>query len=810
MFLRGRPWMLAAATAGFLLACSARDRPQASDSPGSGATPVIQVWQTAVAVLDAFGGPAGLLERIAGVQQEDGSVAPGRRPFFAEAAGIPAWPARLYFNGAELNAIRQAVAAEASPNARRLLDFGLKMERERGRTLPPVDEGTLSRTAGSWRVHGDRLLGVAGAYMVADDADTRGALRDWCLASMTRLTDYGRWAPRGTLRSLDPVHILLGFAVAYDFLYPSLNETQRIKFGEELRSHAEAEFVATQQRSPATWVRGYAGNHNVLHHNALLHAALTLQPRYPEQTARWLEQVVVNTERVMELRAMRGDGADHEGVMYATYADHGLFPTLHLLARHGIADHFDNPWLQQHFTFLLFGSRPGLESVLDFSDGHGSFGHGPQHLLRFLDALMHDGRPSWVADFLRDRFGREFPFGKPEGATLLHEFLWTDPSVEPRPLQAGGGLAVFHDWGVAAFTRGWGPEATSIAFRSGEPGGRALWGLARAGDARVPSPRISHAHPDAGGFSFHPGGSPFVSGGGYQKPKRTALNNSYTFTPAFPLEARVGDHRIDRFWDRDRINDVGRPQEIGQSGEWGTWFGPPEELLRHGVALGPLETTADNGVFFASAEFAGAYPPSIRPRGQAPVSFGLQSLRRSLLLLPEDVLIVADRVRCSERLAVHCWFRSRSTADYRPHWRLIDASAILPQPLGRAHQLDVIYPTGLKREVGREVVNIEEARGSNRRGVRDWDRVLHYSTYLRISHPGQTGDQHYLYLLRPAGRAAKVSELQVHDAGLSFQLLIEKSLYQIKIGTSEDTEAVARWIGGPDRLSLLRAAPSGG
>ena len=693
---------------------------------------------------------------------------------------------RLYFDATELAALQSRAQGGSRQIAERIFAYGDKVSSSRN-SLPAAEMAALPKGGGTWRKEGDRLLGVAAAYALQTDAKKKDAYATWAKEAMRRIASWSEWGPNHEYAvGLDGAHILFGFSVAFDLLHSEFNPAERENFARRIKQQADLFYKETQARKPEFWTTSYTNNHNYINHNALLNAALAVEDVYPREAKQWIDQCVRNTELVMEIRSAIGDGSTNEGVMYGTYGSHALFATLELLHEHKLADHFGNRWLTQHFNFLLHGSLPGFQRVVSYADGHGTYGHGPRHLLYFLDRVMRDGRPTWVAQRIDEALGRQQPYGKPEGSNLLFEFLWHDPNIEPRPITRGTspGFHYFEDWGVVTFRRGWTQNDTFFSFKSGDPAGEAVWRMMLGGDARVAATNVSHSHPDAGSFTFYPKGQDFLAGPLYPKPKRTALSNTYTFTPSFAMAPPVPEAGIARLWEPKQIRQIGRLDEIGQLGEWSQWMGPIKPLVKAAPNADIVAAVKAGDAIFVSGEFGDAYPKQVKKRGGGSGPLGVQRVYRSALLLPEDLLVVVDHLETRGQVGTHAYFRGISSPNHPMEWKASGNVARLSGSGSRGHEVELYYPKGLKIETGRELMSYEDAKGDNRRSVKNWNEIAHSSVYARFTNPEQSGAQDYVYLVRPDGTQGRVTDVQAGDArGLVLTIETANRVYTVRIAT---------------------------
>ena len=182
-------------------------------------------------------------------------------------------------------------------------------------------------------------------------------------------------------------------------------------------------------------------------------------------------------------------------------------------------------------------------------------------------------------------------------------------------------LHYFSDWGVVTYRSAAITTSTStfLSVKSGKLHGRAVYDSVHAAGGpeavRVAWKHFNagHEHPDQNSFTFSPGGRRVITDGLYG-PKMSYLNNVLLLAPG-------NDSACTRPW----------TGQLGDCDHWLRWLGD-EDGRAHGEVL-----TAQliSGVVFVVGEAAGAYHRSLR----------LSSVRRSLLLLAPNLLLVVDDIR---------------------------------------------------------------------------------------------------------------------------------------------------------------------
>ena len=228
------------------------------------------------------------------------------------------------------------------------------------------------------------------------------------------------------------------------------------------------------------------------------------------------------------------------------------------------------------------------------------------------------------------------------------------------------------------------------------------------------------------------------------------------------------------------------PVEIN---EWNEWFGPAGKLKKERPETTFSTAKEADGMMFASVEIGQSYPKRTKKKKGA---FSVPRLNRSFLLLPDDTLLIVDRVQTSSPVPAQTYFRSLVTKERVRAFERNTKGARLILANGDPWKITSAYPTGMAFETGKEIISIESARGEKH--IRDWSKLDNYSVFLRASNPSHSGEETYIFLLHPESRTPIISGLQVSAGGVSLTLQSGSNTYPIKIGLSPTAE---------DRLSFL-------
>jgi hypothetical protein len=706
----------------------------------------------------------------------------------AAVAGHP----RIFFDAADIPTLQSNAAGSHAGIAAQLQTFADAMVAHQ--PSPPADPMTEFPDEGTWRTWGENLTPVAMAWLLETEQPRREAYMQWMLTWLDAMASWPQWGPTDRAHlDLDGSHILAGFAGTCDFIDDQLDAARRGTYHARIAAHASA-LADALDNDPPFWARNWLGNHNTINHHGLLMAGLMLEGEHPDATD-WIDRASINTTHVMDLRIDRTDGSDFEGVMYASYGDHSLFQSLYLLSLHRSIDYSSSPWLAARTDFYLHGAHPGLRETLGIGDGHGTWGHGPEHLLYYLDSLAQDGRATSLADSVKIAMASTHPLGKPQGATLWLSFLWYNPTLSGTPFPgAGPSRWFFDDWDVVTWHEGWTVGDSVLSFKCGVPPGRSAWNAMLEDPALVDDLGCSHANPDAGSFTFLPSGRHFILDSLYERPKRTSINNAITFGPPPLIDRGFDPADIATVWDLDWLDQLGDLAEIGQVGEWQEWMGPMEALIDADIDASVVASGMDEGFVYASGEAGGAYPSTITVEGGTTEPLGLERFHRGLLRLPGDVLLVVDRVVTDGTLPSHTYFRSLATPTFDRAFTVAGATGSLQLEDGTMGIIEVLAPMTATLMTGRNVSDWDEVHPALH--VEDWHTLNHWSVFLRITNDIQSGDTTAVYLLKDDLATATVSNLDTSDpGGVMLTIELSSGSSDIRIATDMSLESRLGFLG---------------
>ncbi|KAG9463289.1 hypothetical protein GDO78_022039 [Eleutherodactylus coqui] len=247
------------------------------------------------------------------------------------------------------------------------------------------------------------------------------------------------------------------FAMAYDFLYNLLSKHQKETFLEVIANASSYMYDTSYRRG---WGFQYIHNHQPTNCVALLTASLVMMNQgYLQEAYFWTKQVLTIMEKSIVLLNDVTDGSLYEGVAYGSYTTRSLFQYMFLVQRHFNINHFNHPWLKEHFAFKYRTILPGFQRSIAIADFNYNWFYGPESQLVFLDRfVMRNGSGNWLAEQIQLNRIQEGPGTPSKGqrwCTLHTEFLWYDASLPSTPPPDYGipKLHHFEDWGVAIYAK---------------------------------------------------------------------------------------------------------------------------------------------------------------------------------------------------------------------------------------------------------------------------------------------------------------------------------------------------------------------
>ena len=468
---------------------------------------------------------------------------------------------------------------------RYLEDLPAKLER----AAPPMP-GELNRG------HGDLAPDLCFAWLMTGDETHFQIAKN----HLIKLAHTKPWDPANDLIH---GHLLLGMALAYDWLYPALSSEERSLVAGRLRRAAAAEYE--RMTTGRVWYRTqYLQNHGHTNFCGMAYAAAALYGEDPRAPA-WLNICEDYFEKVF--RFLPPDGTSVEDISYGMYGLDFIMRYA-ILARDLLGKDYGNQLCFKGAPdYIMHSLVPGpteQEYAITFGDAPRNMNwHGPEPQLFWLAGRFNNTAAQWAGKFLINL--------NPEGlgsATWM-ALAFYNPMIgtaDPAELPT---FKHFTDNGQVMMRSSWtDPSGMLVGFKCGPYMGKAQ-------SAAAPFDWGSnHSHPDEGSFQIFANGQYLAIDPLYTGFKLTSNHNTMLF------------------------------KGQGQLGDKVVWMAVAEAVkFGHYPEVVKAVSTAEYD--YVVAEVARAYHPAL----------GLKRFTRHLVFVKPDILVVADDIELSDTGVLHTY-----------------------------------------------------------------------------------------------------------------------------------------------------------
>lgn len=508
------------------------------------------------------------------------------------APGDPA-PARLLLDDARLADLRSRLDGDLAPQWRRLAE---QCDLYR-RTAPPGEHPLASIT-----YLGPAAANLALAYRLTGQRHYLEEAWRWISAAVS----FEHWG-RAHLpdHDLDAGWLLHGLSLAYSWLGDDLGPERAGALRAKLALQGGRLYDFAVANEGSWWSSSYWQNHHWICHTGLATVGYALGERA------WTQRAKDGFATVVDV--LPADGSDMEGVVYWRYGVPWLATYLDLLQHAEGIDWWDRcRFLANTLWYRLHQAAPGYEEIVDHGDCHDRRSGHSVALYRILAARYGIGEAQWLADTVADRFfWREaYESGVRPGVLpeAWAELLWYDAAVAPvDPATTVPAQAAFEDLGLLVHRTSWDDDATLVSFKSSPGGGHTAWETSRRIDAERGWDTLSagHHHPDAGSFVLASRGAWLLVDEGYSNRKRAGHHNLVVV-------------------DGQGFAGEGRYHVYAEA--------PPTRTADM------VDVLADGGFLHGRARTGRMYPEEL----------GVETLERTIAVLPSGRLVVVDRGRAAE------------------------------------------------------------------------------------------------------------------------------------------------------------------
>lgn len=464
-----------------------------------------------------------------------------------------------------------------------------------------LKDATDGQRQGLWR-----LPTVALHYVLTGDRQSF----DRTVAFLDLLVGLENWETGELDCGMSSANIMVGVALAYDWLYADLDPAFRSRCRDKLLLMARRQYYQGhlgKLEGTHYWQGDPANNHR-FHRDAGLALAVLAAAEEDKTDDEWLlARTLAEIRFVVEW--LPTDGSCHESPTYAVFGNTHLMLAVDAAQRCFGEPFLDHPFFRQTPLYKIQTLQPDMKGVFGYGDsGAGTGGYHnylhracAQHGLADLQAAIEEAE-------------RRNP--------SFFEFAWFSliwwRSLPGGRLDQVARQAFFPDLGLAFCRTGWGPTDVGAMFKCGPFGGYELNRFRqRQGLAYV---NVAHDDPDANSFQIFADGAMLAETDRYSNRKRSANHNTLLVNGAGQVAA-------------------GRPEGAG-------WSQPGGDMAQMAVVTAYART---GNVLAIEGEAAGSYLAN--PRG-GPKRPALDRFRRTFVWVEGAYLLVLDDIRAPETVDI--------------------------------------------------------------------------------------------------------------------------------------------------------------
>lgn len=413
---------------------------------------------------------------------------------------------RLLFTAEDIPALRAKAQGVGKPFFDQLLEYLPTCN-------PPQDTKYLTDATDAQRQGLWRLPTVALHYVLTGD---RKSL-DRSTAFLQAFIEQEHWETGGEQDSgMGAANIMIGVALAYDWLYHDLDPALRQRVADKLLLQARRLYHGghlKKQGKSHYWQNDAQNNHRWHRDGGLALAALAVAGDV--EGAEWL---LSRTKEELEFiyTWLPDDGTSHESATYLVFGAPHLVLAFDAADRCLGTDLLGHPFFESTPRFRLHTLTPGFGDSMHYGDSAGS---GHIHSYTFRAASRHKLADEQAAfmDFYRAEPDR-FTYG-------WFSLVWFDPSLSGGSIDNVDRSAFFPDLGLAAVRDGWAKENVAMLFKAGPYGGMKLNEYRNANNFHYIN--VAHDDPDANMFELFAKGGFVAEDDRYaSKAKLTSSHNT--------------------------------------------------------------------------------------------------------------------------------------------------------------------------------------------------------------------------------------------------------------------------------------------
>ncbi|MHC4248569.1 MAG: heparinase II/III domain-containing protein [Planctomycetota bacterium] len=313
-------------------------------------------------------------------------------------------------------------------------------------------------------------------------------------------------------------NIMIGAALAYDWLYHDLDPAFRKRYRAKLLLHARRMYHRghlNKGKSIGYWQADPQNNHRWHRDAGLALCALAAADEGDDTSDD--DWILAKTKGELDFVAkwLPPDGTSHESASYLVFGGAHLTLAMQASDRCFGTRHLDLPFFKNVGMFRLQSLAPGLKEAFHFGDSGGLGGynnflykHAATHGQRDVQAGLAEMRrlnpKAWWLGWL--------------------SLVWRDPDLAGGSVDRLPKAAFYPDLGLAYVRDGWGEGGVGAMFKCGPYGGYRLNEYRNSGDFRYIN--VAHDDPDANSFLLYAGGKMLAETSRYSKKKLTRSHNT--------------------------------------------------------------------------------------------------------------------------------------------------------------------------------------------------------------------------------------------------------------------------------------------
>ncbi len=527
---------------------------------------------------------------------------------------------RLLFSAEDIPAMRERIAGPSKVFFDKMLAYLQACK-------PPdhtrwVTDATDAQRQGVWR-----LPTVALHYVLTGEQ----ASLENALGFMRKFLETPDWETTSERNSgMGAANIMVGAALAYDWLYDSLAPDFRERFRRKLLNHARWQYYGGHlngNKATAYWQSDPQNNHRWHRDAGLALCALAVAGDGPG----W-EWILSKTREELEFvhQWLPEDGSCHESPSYMVFGMPYLVLAFDAADRCLGTQFLRHAYFRNNPLFRMHTLLPGFTDAFCFGDAGGT---GFINDYAFRCTAIHE-----LGDLQNALM--QFHAADPETSFNYGWFsvIWFDTSLEGS-IEDVPTNALYPDLGLALVRDGWGPDAVAAMFKCGPYGGVALNEFRNETGRYI---NIAHDDPDCGMFTLFAGGAMLAEDDRYAYNKQTASHNTIL------------------------VNGKG---QIGEGS--GHWMQPIRNVDMNTVARVVAWRSTPQCVI-ADGEAAKAY-------------VGLERFRRTFIWMPGRYILVLDDIRSAAPVDVTWLLQAPSIEEpdaVENAWRLVNGAAGCPVYVG--------------------------------------------------------------------------------------------------------------------------------